>query len=38
MYSENLLDNTLTFTFLNNLSSVLSTQKLWKAEILWKEL
>ena len=38
MHSENLLDNTLTFTFLHNLSSVLSTQKLWKAEILWKEL
>ena len=27
MHSENLLDNTLAFTFLHNLSSVLSTQK-----------
>ena len=28
MHSENLLENTLTFTFLHNVSSVLSAQKL----------
>ena len=38
MHSENLLDDTLTFKFFHNLFSVLSTQKHWKAEILWKEL